>query len=163
TVAGLDAAFVLVESQALARGPYKQSTRWVRLREANRAIGCVVTYKFPEMEELERAYAVRRLEFPYVPGLLSFREIPVFLPALGKLTTQPDLLFCDGQGYAHPRRLGLAAHLGVALDRPSIGCAKSILIGEHGALPAKAGCWVPLVDEKAGGEPIGAVVRTRTG
>jgi len=87
----------------------------------------------------------------------------VLLAALAKLTTQPDLLFCDGQGYAHPRRLGLAAHLGVALDRPSIGCAKSILIGQHGALPVKGGSWVPLVDEKAGGEPIGAVVRTRTG
>jgi len=165
TVAGLDAAFVLVESQALQRGPgpVKGKTQRAVMREANRAIGCVVMYRFPEMQELERSYAVRRLEFPYVPGLLSFREIPVLLEALAKLKKQPDLLFCDGQGYAHPRRLGLAAHLGVALDRPSIGCAKSILIGTHAAVPAKAGSWVTLVEEKAGGERIGAVVRTRTG
>ncbi|HXY00473.1 MAG TPA: endonuclease V, partial [Candidatus Limnocylindrales bacterium] len=98
TVAGLDAAFVLAESQAL-----KKPNRWQRLRDANRAIGCAVVYLFPEMEELERAYAIVPLEFPYVPGLLSFREVPALLAALAKLTDLPDLLFCDGQGYAHPR------------------------------------------------------------
>ena len=167
TVAGLDAAFVLVESQALRKGrgkplPYK-ATSWAALRKANRAIGCVVMYRFPEMEEIERTYAVLPLEFPYVPGLLSFREIPVLLQALRKLQALPDLLFCDGQGYAHPRRLGLASHLGVVLDRPSIGCAKSLLIGAHKPLPAKAGSWTPLLDEKAGNERIGAVLRTRNG
>ena len=159
TVAGLDASFVLTGSQALK----KPVSRWNRLREANRAIGCVVMYRFPEMEEVERAFAILPLEFPYVPGLLSFREIPVLLAALRKLCEMPDLLFCDAQGYAHPRRLGLASHLGVILDIPSIGCAKSLLIGTHGALPQKAGSWTPLVDEKARGERIGAVVRTRTG
>jgi len=159
TVAGLDAAFVLVGSQALKR----TGGQWNRLRDANRAIGCVVMYRFPEMEEVERAHAIAPLEFPYVPGLLSFREIPVLLEALRKLQAMPDLLFCDGQGYAHPRRLGLASHLGVVLDRPSIGCAKSILIGTHGKLPARAGSWTPLLDQKAGGEQIGAVLRTRTG
>ena len=159
TVAGLDAAFVLTGSQALN----KRSGRWNQLRDANQAIGCVVMYRFPEMEEVERAHAVAPLHFPYVPGLLSFREIPVLLEALRKLQTMPDLLFCDGQGYAHPRRLGLASHLGVILNRPSIGCAKSILIGTHGQLPAKAGNWTPLLDEKSGGERIGAVLRTRTG
>jgi deoxyribonuclease V len=178
TVAGLDAAFVLVESQALQRGRgpsklgaskprrYKDETRsrrWSRLREANRAIGCVVLYRFPEMQELRRVHAILPLNFPYVPGLLSFRETPVLLEALRKLQKMPDLLFCDGQGYAHPRRMGLASHLGVVLDRPSIGCAKSILIGTHGTLPAMAGSWTPLVDEKAGGERIGAALRTRTG
>ena len=158
TVAGLDASFVLTGSQALK----KPASRWNRLREANRAIGCVVMYRFPEMEELERAYAILPLDFPYVPGLLSFREIPVLLAALRKLQTMPDLLFCDAQGYAHPRRMGLASHLGVVLDRPSIGCAKSLLIGTHKALPQKAGSWTPLMDEKVGGERIGAVVRTRT-
>jgi deoxyribonuclease V len=168
TVAGLDASFVLVGSQALRSGrgkarPNKVKTQWSLLREANRAIGCVVMYRFPEMEELQRAYAIAPLEFPYVPGFLSFREIPVLLEALGKLRQTPDLLFCDGQGYAHPRRMGLAAHLGVVLDLPTIGCAKSILIGTHGAVPSEAGSWAPLVDEKAGGERIGAVLRTRTG
>ena len=158
TVAGLDASFVLTGSQALK----KPLGRWSRLREANRAIGCVVMYRFPEMEELQRSCAILPLEFPYVPGLLSFREIPVLLEALRKLRQMPDLLFCDAQGYAHPRRLGLASHLGVVLDRPSIGCAKSILIGSHNTVPAKAGSWVPLLDEKAGGERIGAALRTRT-
>lgn len=159
TVAGLDASFVLVGSQALK----KPAGHWTRLREANRAIGCVVMYRFPEMEELQRTHAILPLEFPYVPGLLSFREIPVLLQALRKLSKMPDLLFCDAQGYAHPRRMGLASHLGVVLDRPSIGCAKSLLIGTHGALPNQAGSWVPLIDEKTGGERIGAAVRTRTG
>ena len=87
----------------------------------------------------------------------------MLLEALRKLREMPDLLFCDGQGYAHPRRLGLASHLGVVLDLPSIGCAKSILLGTHDRVPLKAGSWVPLVDEKANGERIGAAVRTRTG
>jgi len=159
TVAGLDASFILTGSQALK----KPTSRWNTLREANRAIGCVVMYNFPEMKEIERAYAILPLEFPYVPGLLSFREIPVLLAALRKLKMTPDLLFCDGQGYAHPRRMGLASHLGVVLDFPSVGCAKSLLIGSHKLLAERAGSWTPLIDEKAGGEQIGAVVRTRTG
>jgi deoxyribonuclease V len=159
TVVGLDASFLLVGPQALHQRP----SHWNRLKESNRAIGCVVMYRFPEMQELERVHAILTLEFPYVPGLLSFREIPVLLKALRKLRQPPDLLFCDAQGYAHPRRLGLASHLGVILDRPSIGCAKSILIGKHDPLPVKAGSWTPLIDEKADGERIGAVLRTRTG
>jgi deoxyribonuclease V len=159
TVAGLDASFILTGSQALKK-PVRHGNR---LRDANRAIGCAVVYRFPEMEELERAYAILPLDFPYVPGLLSFREIPVLLAALRKLEAKPDLLFCDAQGYAHPRRMGLASHLGVVLDLPTIGCAKSLLIGTHKAAPQRAGCWTPLIDEKAGGERIGAVLRTRTG
>jgi deoxyribonuclease V len=158
TVAGLDAAFVLGGSQAL-----KRVSRWNALRDANRAIGGVVVFRFPEMVEIERAHAVLPLRFPYVPGLLSFREIPVLLAALKKLKRLPDLLFCDGQGYAHPRRMGLATHLGIVLDRPSIGCAKSILIGSHGDLAEEAGNWVALTDAKADGETIGAAVRTRDG
>jgi deoxyribonuclease V len=157
TVAGLDASFVLVGSQALK----KPAGRWSRLREANRAIGCVVLYRFPEMKELQRAHAILPLQFPYIPGLLSFREIPVLLEALRKLRELPDLLFCDAHGYAHPRRMGLASHLGIVLERPSIGCAKSILIGKHGPLGNAAGSWTPLVDDKAGGERIGAALRTR--
>jgi deoxyribonuclease V len=156
-VAGLDAAFMLTESQTLQKVKRIQG-----LREANRAIGCVVVFRYPEMVEIERAYAIARLEFPYVPGLLSFREVPALLAALKKLRCQPDLLFCDGQGYAHPRRIGLASHLGICLGRPTIGCAKSILIGTHGPLEEAAGSWTDLVDEPAG-ETIGAVVRTRAG
>ncbi len=158
TVAGLDAAFVLSGSQAL-----KKRSRWTALREANRAIGGVVVFRFPEMVEIARASAVLPLRFPYVPGFLSFREVPVLLAALAKLQRMPDLLFCDGQGYAHPRRMGLATHLGILLDRPTIGCAKSILIGSHGDLAEKAGSWTALTDDKAGGERIGAAVRTRDG
>ena len=158
TVAGLDAAFVLSGPQAL-----EKRSRWTALREANHAVGGVVVFQYPEMVEVQRAHAVVPLRFPYVPGFLSFREIPVLLAALAKLTRMPDLLFCDGQGYAHPRRMGLATHLGILLDRPTIGCAKSILIGTHGELAGKAGSWIELIDEKAGGERIGAAVRTRDG
>ena len=158
TVAGLDAAFVVTKSQALN----KKTSRWDRLRKANRAIACAVVYWFPELVELERAHAVVPLNFPYIPGLLSFREIPPLLAALRKLREMPDLLFCDGHGYAHPRRFGLAAHLGVWLDRPTIGCAKSILMGEHDELEAKKGNWTPLIDPK-NAERIGAAVRTRDG
>jgi deoxyribonuclease V len=156
TVAGLDAAFVIKGSQAMtvSRG------RGAAIREANRAIAGVVVYKYPEMEELERAHAEVRLEFPYVPGFLSFREIPALLAALEKLRRLPDLLFCDGQGYAHPRRMGLATHFGILLDRPTIGSAKSILIGEHGQLGKEKGAWLPLLDK---GDRIGAAVRTRAG
>ena len=156
TVAGLDAAFVLTGSQAFK----PKANRWMALREANRAIGAVVVYKYPEMEELERAYAVVRLHFPYVPGFLSFREIPALLAALQKLRSAPDLLFCDGQGYAHPRRMGLATHLGIVLDLPTIGCAKSILIGTHGTLREEQGAWAAMMD---GEQTIGAALRTRAG
>jgi len=156
TVAGLDVAFVLKGSQALQA---KQS-RWGPLREANRAIAGVVVYKYPEMEELERTQAMVLLEFPYVPGFLSFREIPALLAALQNLRTIPDLFFCDGQGYAHPRRMGLATHLGILLDRPAIGCAKSMLIGEHRLLGRKKGMWAPIMD---GQETIGVALRTKTG
>jgi deoxyinosine 3'endonuclease (endonuclease V) len=120
-VAGLDAAFVLMGPQALGN----KASRWERLREANQAIGCAVVYRILQgkgvesgvavaLEEIERACAVVPLKFPYIPGLLSSREIPALLAALGKWKAMPDVLFCDGQGYAHPRRFGLAAHLGVA-------------------------------------------------
>jgi deoxyribonuclease V len=154
TVAGLDVAFVLTGSQAFAAN----RNRWTALREANRAIAAVVLYKYPEMAELQRAHAEIRLRFPYVPGFLSFREIPALLTALGELKQMPDLLFCDGQGYAHPRRMGLATHLGIVLDRPTIGCAKSILIGTHDVVGKAKGEWAPMMD---GEERIGAALRTR--
>ncbi len=159
TVAGLDAAFVVLGSQAIL----KRKTPWNTLRIANRAIGCVVMYGYPVMVEIERAYAVLPLRFPYVPGLLSFREIPVLLAALGKLNRLPDLVFCDGQGYAHPRRMGLATHLGIVLERPTIGCAKSRLIGTHEEPGKCRGDWSTLVDPRAKNERLGAVLRTRAG
>lgn len=154
TVAGFDAAFIMRGSQA-----FKKPSRWNALRDANRAIGAVVLFSYPDMRELERASAEVPLEFPYVPGFLSFREIPALLAALRKLLQIPDLLFCDGQGYAHPRRMGLASHLGVILDLPSIGCAKSLVIGEHSAVGRQQGQWSAIRD---GGETIGAALRTRT-
>ena len=159
TVAGLDAAFVLVGPQALTN----RAIRWSALRAANQAIGCVVMYHYPEMVEIERAYAILPLRFPYVPGLLSFREIPVLLAAIGKLKRMPDLLFCDGQGIAHPRRMGLATHLGIVLERPTIGCAKSRLIGTNVEPGRKKGSWSPLLDPRANNEQVGAVLRTRAG
>ncbi len=107
-------------------------------------------------------YALARLptRFPYVPGLLSFRECPVILDALKQLETRPDLLLCDGQGIAHPRRLGIATHIGLLTGLPSIGVGKSRLTGTHGPVPDDKGDWTPLMD---GNETIGAVLRTRSG
>ena len=123
-----------------------------------RAAAVVVTY--PELEWVDRALARRKTRFPYLPGLLSFRECPAALAALGRLNSRVDVLICDGQGYAHPRRFGLACHLGVLTDMPSIGVAKTRLIGVHAPVPDEKGAWVPLRD---GDEVIGAVLRTRVG
>lgn len=109
---------------------------------------------------VEVATAHRPVRFPYVPGLLSFREAPALLAALRKLRQPPDVLMCDGQGLAHPRRFGIACHLGVLCDLPAVGCAKSRLIGEHAEPPAQAGGTTALTVK---GEVLGAVVRTRTG
>jgi len=130
-----------------------------RKTSQGRALAGVIVYSFPELREIERAWAERPLEFPYVPGLLSFRELPALLAAMAKLRAEPDVIFCDAQGYAHPRRFGLACHLGVLLDRATVGCAKSRLIGEHRQAGRAAGSWAALQDA---GETIGAVLRTRT-
>ena len=118
----------------------------------------VVVLAFPELEVIEEAEATRASVFPYVPGLLSFREIPAALDALARLTTRPDVLICDGQGYAHPRRLGLACHLGVYLSQSTIGCAKSRLIGVYDEPGPNVGDRSPLVDH---GEVIGVALRTK--
>lgn len=124
------------------------------------ARAAVVVLDFPGLVPRAQALARRKVRFPYVPGYLSFREIPVVLAALAKLRVRPDVLLCDGQGYAHPRRFGLACHLGVLTDIPSIGVAKSRLCGEQGAPGRAKGSWTPLRD---GAEVIGAILRTRTG
>ena len=120
----------------------------------------VVVLQLPELTLLEQAIAYRPTTFPYVPSLLSFREMPTVLDALRQLSLEPDLILCDGAGIAHPRRLGIASHLGVLIDKPTIGVAKSRLLGTHDELPPEKGGWVPLMDR---GERIGAVLRSRTG
>lgn len=122
------------------------------------ARAAVVVMSFPALVMVEQATATLPTAFPYVPGLLSFREIPVVLAALAKLTTQPDIVICDGQGYAHPRRFGLACHLGVLIDKPTIGCAKTHFIGDYVEPGPNMGDCSPLIDD---GETIGMVVRTR--
>lgn len=112
------------------------------------------------LQLVDHAIARRPTEFPYIPGLLSFREIPAILDALAALTIRPDLLLVDGQGIAHPRRIGIASHLGLVADFPSIGVGKSRLTGRHGPVPEGRGEWTPLVDK---GETIGAVLRSRVG
>ncbi|UCG15998.1 MAG: deoxyribonuclease V [Phycisphaerales bacterium] len=118
----------------------------------------IVVWDVPGRRAVEQQTARRRVTFPYVPGLLSFREAPAVLAAIRKLVHEPDALILDGQGYAHPRRFGLACHVGLFVERPSIGCAKSRLIGTHGIPGRHKGSITPLRD---GDEQIGAVVRTR--
>ncbi|NOZ20443.1 MAG: deoxyribonuclease V [Planctomycetes bacterium] len=127
-------------------------------KKSDQFFGGVIVLSLPDLEEVDRATAVGRVTFPYIPGLLSFREAPVLLKAFGQLRTTPDLVLFDGQGTAHPRGIGLASHLGLVIDLPSIGCAKSRLCGEHGDVGPRAGSHVPL---KLDGKTIGAVVRTR--
>ena len=124
------------------------------------ATGAVVVLDFPGLQVAEVKASTGRPGFPYVPGLLSFRETPLILAAFEKLTVAPDLLLVDGQGLAHPRRFGIACHLGLLLDIPTVGCAKSILRGRHGPLPTEVGASAELVDK---GEVVGAAVRSRAG
>ena len=138
-IAGLDAAF-------------PRDGRW--------CIAAVVLWDARERRVVEQHVAAARLRFPYIPGLLSFLEAPALLAALGRLRRRPHALLCDGQGRAHPRRFGIACHVGVLTGLPSIGCAKSRLTGSHREPGARRGSSVVLAD---GPEPIGAVLRTRDG
>ena len=118
----------------------------------------VAVLDFPGLALVETAISRQATRFPYVPGLLSFRELPAVLEAFEQLQQWPDLILCDGQGIAHPRRFGIACHLGLWLDTPSIGVAKSRLCGQHGTVPEPRGAWTSLTDK---GERIGALLRTR--
>jgi deoxyribonuclease V len=138
TVAGADVSYNL-------RGP--------------RLYAAVVVVNARTWEPIDRSGIVADAKFPYVPGLLSFREIPAVLAAFDVLKTRPDVLLCDGQGIAHPRRFGLASHLGLWLGLPTIGCAKSWLCGDYEEPGPNRGEWSALTD---GGETIGAVLRTRS-
>lgn len=119
----------------------------------------VAVLNFPELQLQEQSIVRRATSFPYIPGFLSFREIPAVLDALQKINTIPDIILCDGQGFAHPRRFGIACHLGVIVDIPTIGVAKSWLIGKYEEVPQTKGSWQPLIHKN---ETIGAVLRTRS-
>lgn len=127
---------------------------------AERVHAALCLFSFPELELLTSATAERPLEFPYIPGLLAFRELPALLEAYARLRATPDLLLVDGHGLAHPRRFGIACHLGLELDRPSIGCGKSLLVGEHRVPGPRRGARTQL---RHRGEVVGACLRTRTG
>lgn len=141
----------------LPRAPRTVAGIDVGIREGV-ARAAVVVVALPTLEPLAQAVYEMPVPFPYIPGLLAFRELPVVLMALENLPHLPDVFLCDGHGRAHPRRLGVASHLGVLLDHPSVGCAKSRLVGYHPPVPDARGAWVPLTDND---EVIGAVVRTR--
>ena len=126
--------------------------------ETQMAFGGVIVYRFPELQEVERRMTRHKLRFPYVAGLLSFRECPILIAAFARLETQPDLILVDGHGLAHPRLFGIACHMGVLFDKPAIGCAKSLLVGEHRELASRVGSSTPL-DFR--GERVGMVLRTR--
>jgi deoxyribonuclease V len=130
--------------------------------ESGMARAAVVLLSFPELEVVERHVYEEPVRMPYIPGLLSFRELPCILEAFNKLKQHPELVMVDGQGIAHPRRLGIASHLGLWLDLPTIGCAKSILRGNYDkdALGEEPGSWVPLIDTRKK-EVLGAALRTR--
>ena len=120
----------------------------------------IVVLDFPSLALRETSVARLPTSFPYVPGLLSFRELPAVLKACTRIEQAPDLILCDGQGIAHPRRIGIASHLGLLTNLPSIGVGKSRLTGTHNEVGVTKGAWTPLLDQN---EVIGAVLRTRTG
>jgi len=124
------------------------------------ATGAVVVLQYPQLRAVEAKVVSGELNFPYIPGLLSFRETPLILAACQKLTITPDLILVDGQGIAHPRRMGLASHLGLFLNSPTIGCAKSVLCGTHEMPAIEPGSYAEVVDRD---ETIGVALRTKLG
>ncbi len=127
-------------------------------RDSDDGFAAIVVLAWPDLTIVEVAESRMRLPMPYIPGLLSFREVPLALDAYSRLKAIPDLLIVDGQGRAHPRRFGVACHLGVLLDKPTIGCAKSILVGKHEPLPPERGNTAPLIHRD---EVVGYAVRTK--
>ncbi|WP_432455093.1 MULTISPECIES: deoxyribonuclease V [unclassified Agarivorans] len=129
-------------------------------KESNKLIAAAVILDTTTLEVIETATATDTVNFPYIPGLFSFRELPPLMKAFSKLKHTPDLVICDGQGLAHPRRFGLACHLGVIFDVPTVGCGKTRLLGEHENPDTTRGAIAPLVDNN---EIIGNALRTQTG
>lgn len=127
-------------------------------KTVSRAAAVVLSY--PHLRPVEAAIARRRVTFPYIPGLLAYRELPSVLDALAQLKSEPDIIIVDGHGRAHPRRFGITCYLGVLLDCVTIGCAKSVLVGAAEEPDNRVGAWTPLVDK---GEVVGAALRTRVG
>lgn len=119
----------------------------------------IVVLRLPELKPVSRSLVSDDTAFPYISGLLAFREMPVLLKAWKQLQQKPDVLILDGHGIAHPRRMGIATHFGIEVDQPTIGCAKNVLIGTHGTLGTKKGEYTELVEEQ---ETIGIVLRSRT-
>jgi deoxyribonuclease V len=119
----------------------------------------IVVMRLPSLEVVEEVGVVSETRFPYVPGLLSFRESPSVLEAWAKLKTEPDAVMFDGQGIAHPRRVGIASHVGLIINRPTLGCAKSVLVGKYEEPEVERGNWTELIDK---GEVVGAALRTKT-
>lgn len=124
-----------------------------------RVYAAIVVLELPSLNTIEEAGAVCEIAFPYVPGLLSFREIPALIEAWKKLTAEPDVVMLDGQGIAHPRRFGIASHFGLFVDRPTLGCAKSVLVGKYEEPQAQRGAWTPMIHRN---ETVGAALRTKT-
>lgn len=149
----------LVREEPLALTPRLIAGSDVHLR-GDRALATVVVVRFPDLAAVETVRGEAPLGFPYVPGLLSWRELPALLDALTRLSVRPDLLFADGQGLAHPRGFGLACHLGLATGLPAIGCAKSILRGTHAPLGEERGARQPL---RYRGRTVGTVLRSKDG
>lgn len=119
----------------------------------------IVVLSLKTLETIEKVSSVSKVSFPYIPGLLSFREIPSILAAWSKLKIEPDAVMFDGHGIAHPRRLGIASHAGLILKRPTFGCGKSILVGRHAVLESQRGSRAPLIDRE---ETVGVALRTKT-
>lgn len=127
-------------------------------RASNTGKAAAVVLELPDLTMCDSATVSAELKFPYVPGLLSFREVPLILAAMEQLQIEPDLIICDGQGIAHPRRFGVACHLGLLTDIATIGAAKTRLVGSHDPVPEEKGAWTSLVH---GGQVVGAVLRSR--
>jgi deoxyribonuclease V len=161
-------AFEIQESlrERLRLRPLRRKVRLVAAadvaysRTTHRMYAVVVAVRLPSFEIVETSTTHQLARFPYIPGLFSFRELPPLVRAFEGLRSRPDAVLFDGQGLAHPRRMGLACHAGLLLDTPTVGCAKSRLVGEHGAVPQRRGGRADLLHE---GEWVGAVVRTRPG
>lgn len=160
---------VAIQRELAARVDRRRRRRKFRLvaaadvsvsKESDTLFAGIVVCRADDFSVVERVGVVSRATFPYVPGLLSFRECPALLEAIRRLEHRPDVVLIDGQGFAHPRRFGIASHFGVLVDLPTVGCAKSVLVGEYEGLGREAGSRAPLVHR---GEVVGMAVRTRTG
>jgi len=128
-------------------------------RGSNMMHAAIIVLELSTLKTVARSLLSEQTSFPYIPGLLAFREIPILLKAWQQLRLKPDVLILDGHGIAHPRRMGIATHFGIEIEHPTIGCAKNILVGAHGELPAKKGAFVNLTEDN---EKIGIVLRSRT-